>query len=560
MTPASVDSICLKIGVTAHRDLSFADEAALSRQVRELFSKLQKTFPSLPLVVLNPLAPGGDMLVARVALEMGLSLEIPLPMPLQTYEQDFDSPELLEAFHTLSAQGTVYELPLVAGNTLEGIQACGDARDMQYAQLGMYTAGHSELLLALWDGEESQAPGGAASVVHFQLHDEMAGMPEMSSSEHLLADKDNDLIYHIHCPRADTGSAPDKARWISNGGIVPGVDVPKRYRVAFNHIQAFRNEVDKHREKIADSGDSLLADPQMNADPSLETIDNLYRSANWLAIYYRGLVFRELALTHGLALLMGVCFILYAKYTWFFVLLPAFLLFFFAAWLLNKVAQGLQWHRKYLDNRALAEGLRVQFYWTLADVEGLRGSALVYDKLMQKQEIDLIWIRHVMRGVSTAGRDNPLKIENGVELAIDHWVGDDQKGTGQLGYYNQSSYKRAKLLRQNTFYGKLTLWGGISIAVLLLFLGDSVGDIPTTALLILMGVLPLMAAIRAAYAYKKADKELTKQYQFMYRTFSRALKKLQGAPNQKLKKMVLRALGEACLKEHSEWVLIHRER
>ena len=79
-------------------------------------------------------------------------------------------------------------------------------------------------------------------------------------------------------------------------------------------------------------------------------------------------------------------------------------------------------------------------------------------------------------------------------------------------------------------------------------------------LLILMGVLPLMAGVRETYAYKRADKELTKQYEFMRKTFTRARQKLERAADTKTQKLVLRALGEACLEEHSEWILIHRER
>ena len=106
----------------------------------------------------------------------------------------------------------------------------------------------------------------------------------------------------------------------------------------------------------------------------------------------------------------------------------------------------------------------------------------------------------------------------------------------------------------------LALWCGISIAIILLFVGQYLNDLPMNILLILMGVLPLMAGVREAYAYKRADKELTKQYEFMRKTFSRARQKLESAVDTKTRKLVLRALGEACLEEHSEWILIHRER
>jgi hypothetical protein len=99
-------------------------------------------FPDLPLVVVNPLATGGDTLVAQVAINMGLSLEVPLPMPLTDYQEDFVDPHSLEVFQALLQQSLVFELPLAQGNSLESIREQGDARNLQYAQLGTYVASH----------------------------------------------------------------------------------------------------------------------------------------------------------------------------------------------------------------------------------------------------------------------------------------------------------------------------------------------------------------------------------------------------------------------------------
>ena len=38
------------------------------------------------------------------------------------------------------------------------------------------------------------------------------------------------------------------------------------------------------------------------------------------------------------------------------------------------VARRMDWHRKYLDYRALAEGLRVLFYWRVAGVTDASGT------------------------------------------------------------------------------------------------------------------------------------------------------------------------------------------
>jgi hypothetical protein len=87
-----------------------------------------------------------------------------------------------------------------------------------------------------------------------------------------------------------------------------------------------------------------------------------------------------------------------------------------------------------------------------------------------------------------------------------------------------------------------------------------VGQNQHQVLLVLMGVLPLFAAIRSAYSHQKADKELIKQYRFMNRVFSNAHRLLSNTQNIEKKQQILRALGNAALEEHAEWILMHRER
>ena len=91
-------------------------------------------------------------------------------------------------------------------------------------------------------------------------------------------------------------------------------------------------------------------------------------------------------------------------------------------------------------------------------------------------------------------------------------------------------------------------------------MASELGETSTNVLFIMMGLLPLVAGIRETYAYKKADKELTKQYLFMFRTFSLASEKLDQSPDPASRGAILKALGETCLEEHSEWILLHRER
>ena len=104
------------------------------------------------------------------------------------------------------------------------------------------------------------------------------------------------------------------------------------------------------------------------------------------------------------------------------------------------------------------------------------------------------------------------------------------------------------------------MWAGITAAFLLLILGSRLSENQMNLMMVLMGSLPLIAGVRDAYAHKKAEKELIRQYTFMGRVFDNARKLLESSNGYELKRRVLRALGEAALEEGAEWILMHRDR
>src|SRR5438128_7465217 len=106
----------LVVGITGHRDLRDQDHDALASSVRALFADLRRRYEATPLVLLSPLAEGADRLAARVALEEGVRLVVPLPLPPPLYEADFGAPGSLDEFRSLLARAeTHFEVPLPEG-------------------------------------------------------------------------------------------------------------------------------------------------------------------------------------------------------------------------------------------------------------------------------------------------------------------------------------------------------------------------------------------------------------------------------------------------------------
>ena len=556
----------LTIGVTGHRDLLADEIPALKDKVRGFFLQLKSDYPDLDLQLITPLAEGSDRLVADVAAEMGINLIVPLPMPQTEYEQDFSSDDAVQAFRDSLDSARVIHLRTLP--EAQGRAVTPADRDRQYAQLGVFISNHSQILLALWDGKSSTATGGTAGVVKYHLTAVMPGFSVAEESPNLLADNENDLAYHIVCSRdrADgqpkDGLQPLQTAWVTaHFGLEAGDRMPLEYAVMLQRLQDFDRDEEKYRAAIADEGADLLESaPDLELPIGTRAIADQHRVADWLAIHFQKRISLGLVAIHSIAVLMGLIFIVYSEFDGLDFLVNFFLFAFVAGFVLYKLGERRQWHRKHLDYRALAEGLRVQFYWSLAGVIDVQSAEFAYDNFLQKQDVDLGWIRHVMRNVSLSRSRDQIPPPEWVDWVIEQWVGDESGETGQLSYYRSKELEKSKRFKRTTYLGRAALWMGILIAILLAIAGMDMSDNQRNILLVLMGTFPLIAGVRDAYSHKKAEKELIKQYRFMSGILSNARRLLDSSDDPEFRRRVLRALGNAALEEDAEWILMHRER
>jgi hypothetical protein len=556
----------LTIGVTGHRDLLADEIPALKKLVRDFFLQLKSDYPDLDLQLITPLAEGSDRLVTDVAMEMGIDLIVPLPMPQAEYEKDFSSADAVQAFRDSLDSARVIHLRTLP--EAQGRAVTPADRDRQYAQLGVFISNHSQILLTLWDGKLSTATGGTAGVVKYHLTAVMPGFSVAEESPNLLADNENDLAYHIVCSRdrangqPKDGLQPLQTAWVTaHFGLETGDRMPLEYEVMLNRLQDFDRDEERYRGIIAKEGADLLESaPDIELPIGTRTISDQHRTADWLAIHFQKRISLSLIAIHSIAVLIGLIFIIYSEFDGLDFLVNFFLLAFVAGFILFKLGEQRQWHRKHLDYRALAEGLRVQFYWSLAGVIDVQSAEFAYDNFLQKQDVDLGWIRHVMRNVSLSRSRDQIPPPEWVDWVIEQWVGDESGETGQLAYYRRKELEKAKRFRRTTLLGRVALWMGILIAILLAATGMDMPDFQRNILLVLMGIFPLIAGIRDAYSHKKAEKELIKQYRFMSGILSNARRLLDSSDDPEFRRRVLKALGNAALEEGAEWILMHRER
>jgi len=403
--------------------------------------------------------------------------------------------------------------------------------------------------------------------VEFHHWDIMPGFTSGNENQpQVLAEDESDLVYHIVCSRdrpegaPESGMQPLEEGWFTTDESTPrSRELPAIYRRVFERMAEFNRDVLRHRKQIRAQAWSLLpADTPQAVAPVLKTVDTMFMAADWLAVHFQVRVMRALRTIYTLAALMGLAFIAYTDFDGLDVMAYLFLAFFLGGLLVYRLADRRAWHRKYLDYRALAEGLRVQCYWVSAGVTSGRNSKFAHDNFLQKQDAELGWIRNVMRYTGRLSDALPPSRE-GLGFAAREWVGE-RSGNGQLAYYERKAKERRKLSRITGIIGATCLWSGIAVTLLLIMLGGNISAELKSLFIVLMGVLPLVAAVREAYAQKRAEKELIKQYLFMAKIFRNAHRRLHDASSDQVRRQVLKALGDAALEEHSQWLLMHRER
>jgi hypothetical protein len=150
----------IRVGVTGHRRIP--DDPALAAQVRRALGRIRELAPGrtpLRLAVVSPLAEGADQLVAEVALEedRDASLEALLPLAESEYLERFESARSRPAFKELASRASSVTGPGRPAATAEEA----------YEQVGRSVVDSSDVVLALWDGQDPRGRGGTASIVRY---------------------------------------------------------------------------------------------------------------------------------------------------------------------------------------------------------------------------------------------------------------------------------------------------------------------------------------------------------------------------------------------------------
>lgn len=580
--PPGQFKIPVLVGIVGHRDLVPAEVPAIRDAIAALLSALREAAPDVQLVLLSSMAEGADLLAAEVAHDLGLGLIALLPYSAARCREDLHGAAAQASFDRLLAHAEKLELPeLAAAGGAKGTPA--ERRDLQFQRAGALVARYSSLLIAVWDGQATRHVAGTARVIEQRRHGLLgAGDATHGEADVLLRAGDNDLIYDIRCARAGNGAAAGAAHggvqvigFVSGDQQLGSVErgLPRALATLLHRTGGFNRDVQDYGPQIARSGRRLAPPSPEDAPEALRYIDRLFTAADWLGVHFRRCYTRALRTRYALWALLALLLLTFKKEHTGWIGLGSILgvlVIFGLGWLLALWAHRRNWQRRYLDYRALAEGLRVDFYWELSGVRAEFSGEFAHESFLQKQDVELEWIRAAMRAVSLrCALHEPVAWPGGFAHTYAAWVGDPHpaSGSGQLQYYRLRAHALGHRQELAERVARWMLFAGLALGIVLAAAAAldlrGVALLPPRAhnlMLWALALLTVYGAIFEIYLGEKADRALIRQYRYMDSLFSAAAQGLRAAATQPARLAILRSLGHACLAEHAQWTLAHRDK
>lgn len=540
------------LGVTGHRQLLHCD--SLQVLLQEEIHKLRALYPDTPFVAMSALAEGADRLFAQVALDLGLKLYVPLPMAANIFETDF--PDSVDAFRALCGRAeAVFTVPLAEGASEDSVRERGPARDLQYAQAGLYLAQRSHVLFALWDGQAAAGIGGTGQIVEFRqtgrLND--LGQPEKVRplSEFLptslLNAPDLGAVCHLHVQRPGQPEYADpKVEWFNAPWQAQPASHHKGHAHPLESINTYNRALQS--EGLAQQALDRLSQTD---DRELQQLQLRCSSADLLASKSVTGVRRTFKVIFWMGAGLVVVHELYADILQHWLLLTGQLLFMALVYGFVIAIRKAHLNSEAIDRRALSEGLRIQQAWLVAGLPNL-----VAHNYLGSDSQQLRWVRHALLGASLTYRASTTARD--VQRVRDDWI------TEQRDYFAKSIAKRERVVHRLTLCSKFLFVLGLAVAVGVLVTRLACADVEHLHNWLLwsdfsLGLLPAMAALCSGYVEFAAYEEDIREHTRMQQLFDAALASLHAASlaNQK---GIIRELGVEALHEAATWAQQHKSR
>jgi hypothetical protein len=233
-------------------------------------------------------------------------------------------------------------------------------------------------------------------------------------------------------------------------------------------------------------------------------------------------------------------------------LLAPYLLLLLIAYTIFYLARRSEIHDRFVEYRALAEGIRVQLYWVACGVGKIAG-----EFYLVRHPFDVHWIRLAMRSAtlkySDAKNASPVCLDS-AEKVLKHWISDQRQ------YYAQGLASGRRGARQARFLVRAIFGLGGCATLAVLFQSHLTAIAPFLRQISLVSFLcPSIAAAVVALVNKLGLEYQVQHYSRMLTIYSQAERYFAHGLRTSAKAIAI-ALGREALRESGNWMLFRRDR
>lgn len=528
----------VRIGVTGHRELK--NTGQIREKVREVLEgvhEVLKGWRNTPhrFVVLSPLAEGADQLVAGEVMgwkagdNCGLcketALEVALPYPEEEYlkRSSFSSEEGRQEYRRL--RGMTRREPVVLSP---------EYRKGVYGPLGHYVVDNCDVLIAIWNGKEAAGAGGTAEIVEyarkrgrccFWIHPETAELKEEGPARQALEGFRYLEIFNTeHLDKEYEG------------------EIKRRY-------EGFFKKARKAGLKEADAGKFLKPLEEYLLPHFLKAalLARRYQSRHNSACFA---IYSLAAGAVGTVTVQSLFFPYFIQALWLEVAEIGIILLLFG------VSYWLDWHRKWMDYRFLAERLRAAKFLHLAGLEGRLGEPLPVQALAYEPGG---WIVKALNSVwdNRPGNRMDVGLEPLRGFLLPAWIEHQRDFYARSAKVHDRNLKRLDVCGYALFGVTLVVAAvhasGPGRSSSYVHVGLLHNFLASTAI-----VLPAICASLAAIGIHREYHRNSERYGNMERYLSDIVKDIEAAGNMEKFTEILEKANNLMLLEHMDWRVVIR--
>jgi len=541
--------IPITVGIIGHLDIVPTNEHR--KRIETLFVDLAQKYPNSPVHLVSSIAEGADRFVANILLKLKnenevyhdrFELIVPMPFSPEEYKEDFDDYSDLE-FDELLKQANRSFIVAETGNE--------PGRPEKYLVTGKLVADSSIILIAMWDGREGKT-GGTADIVKYKIKGDDDTVAE-STFEY------DGTVFILPTERKQSPrniqDYPEYLRHLSLDNVLKDstlkntlekIEEINRYSARLDHggVKRSKAYLFARSEKLQHSEKQLM---------------EWYSIIDQMAVKTRK---RDLQIT-GWMFAMSLLFVLILEIysnIWtrkiFLVISMLVLILTIGLFIHARLKND---HKKYLDSRTLAEGLRMQFFWNIAGI-----NEKVSDYILRIHGKGFTWVKHVLsalHGISFNRKDIDNEI---IEDLTKYWIND------QFKFFDASVKKMRERISYYHRVSNLFLVLSILLFLAIFVLGSFfVADYFMQSIMLVIApiMLGIFALIRA-YIKTKSYENLLNQYEIMQVIYKKASSKINELNHSQMKpaersayfRELFFVIGKEALIENGIWYLIFKNK